>query len=370
MKRAIVCVTNDLATDQRVHKTCIALQKSGFQVLEVGRILPDSLPLERPYHTKRLHLFFRKSALFYAEYNIRLFLFLLFSDVSLIVANDLDTLPAAWLAKNIKRCDLVYDSHEYYTETPELVNRKFVQSFWRNIEKGIFPKLKDVITVNKSIAQIYEKEYGIKLHVVRNIPPERNIISPATKAELGIPEDKKMILIQGAGINIQRGAEEAVEAMKYVNNAVLYIIGAGDVFRLLPWIIKDHNLQEKVFVLPKQSPGKLRQYTLLADLGLTVDKNTNLNYRYSLPNKLFDYIHSGVPVLASQLPEIERIITQYDIGTFIPDHKPESIAQTINNAFEDRPRYLRWKENLKVAASELSWEQEEKILLSIFARYA
>ncbi len=369
MKRAIVCVTNDLATDQRVHKTCIALQKSGFQVLEVGRLLPDSLPLERPYTTRRMRLLFRKSALFYAEYNIRLLLFLLFHRADLIVANDLDTLSAAWMAKKIKGCNLIYDSHEYYTETPELVHRKFVKSVWQGIEKRIFPKITDVITVNKSIAERYQKTYGVTLHVVRNIPMQSTSPISATRETLGIPQTKKMILLQGAGINIQRGAEEAVEAMQYVENAVLYLIGGGDVFPLLKEIIKRHHLQDKVFILPKQPPEILRQYTLQADLGITMDKDTNLNYRYSLPNKLFDYIHAHVPIVASRLPEIEHIIEQYDIGTFIPDHDPVHIAHTLNEALTNEAVYQRWKKNLPHAAAQLNWQNEEKTLLRIFAQY-
>ena len=72
-KTAIVCVTNDLTTDQRVHKTCMTLQKCGYWVIETGRLLPESLPLERSYFTLRRKLWFRKGPLFYAEFNIRLF---------------------------------------------------------------------------------------------------------------------------------------------------------------------------------------------------------------------------------------------------------------------------------------------------------
>jgi len=344
--------------------------RSGFTVTEVGRKLPSSMPLQRDYGTKRMKLCFKKGFLFYAEYNIRLFLFLLFHHADLIFANDLDTLAAAWTAKRIKKCDLIYDSHEYYTQTPELINRKFVQKFWTRIEKNIFPKITDVITVNESIAAIYHKKYGNPVHVVRNIPPERKITNPLTRDQLHIATDKNMILMQGAGINIQRGAEEAVEAMKYVENAVLYIIGGGDVFPLLPALVEQHQIQNKVVILPKQTPEVLRNYTLLADLGLSVDKDTNLNYRYSLPNKLFDYIHSQVPIIASHLPEIERIITEYKIGDFIPDHNPVHIAQVINNALSNKKRYQSWKDNLQKAADQLNWPEEEKVLLTIFEKYA
>ncbi|MDY0286890.1 MAG: glycosyltransferase [Bacteroidales bacterium] len=369
MKRAIVCVTNDLVTDQRVHKTCNALIKSGFEVTVVGRKLPESLPLHREYQTKRFRLLFNKSALFYAEYSLRLFLYLLFHPASLLFANDLDTLAAAWMAKKIKNCALIYDSHEFFTHTPELIHRKKIQKIWLCIEKFIFPKISDVITVNESIAALYKEKYGNTLHVVRNIPPEIPLTSPRSRQELGIPTEKKMILLQGAGINIHRGAEEAVIAMKEVDNAVLYIIGSGDVFPLLPALIHDHQLEGKVILLPRQTPEMLRNYTRLADLGLSIDKDTNLNYHFSLPNKLFDYIHSGVPVIASRLPEIERIITTYDIGAFIPGHQPAQIAQTLNEALADEVQYKRWKKNLKHAVQELRWEEEEKILLAIFERY-
>ena len=130
-KRAIVCVTNDLCTDQRVHKTCMALGKCGYKVLEYGRLLNDSQPLERPYTTHRTKHWFNKGAQFYAEYNIRLFFFLIFSKFDLVFANDLDTLPATFLASKIKGKKIIYDTHEYFTETPELTSRPVIQRIWK-----------------------------------------------------------------------------------------------------------------------------------------------------------------------------------------------------------------------------------------------
>ncbi|MBK9626950.1 MAG: glycosyltransferase [Flavobacteriales bacterium] len=138
MPRAIVTVTNDLGTDNRVHRTCTVLQELGYAVLLVGRALPGSLPLDRPYGTHRMRLLFRKGAWFYAEYNLRLFLLLIFRRSSLIVANDLDTLLAAWMAARLKGSQLVYDSHEYFTEGPELVERPRVRRIWLAIERWIF----------------------------------------------------------------------------------------------------------------------------------------------------------------------------------------------------------------------------------------
>ena len=134
--RAIVSVTNDLYTDQRVHKICLFLEEQGYQVLLLGRKRKSSLPLEsRLYKTKRMNLFFDKGAMFYAEYNLRLFLFLFFKKGNLFVSNDLDTLLANYCASILKlKTRLVYDSHEYFTEVPELVNNTIVIHIWTTFE--------------------------------------------------------------------------------------------------------------------------------------------------------------------------------------------------------------------------------------------
>ena len=344
----------------------------GFDVLLVGRKLPQSIFMDdRPYRSHRMKLMFTKGALFYAEFNLRLFFFLLFRKANLLLANDLDTLLPNFLISKLKGIGLVYDSHEYFTEVPELVNRKRVQKIWKTIEKNIFPKLKDVITVNDSIAGLYEKEYGIKPVVVRNVPFLRSSETQAvSRAALGIPESKKILILQGSGINIHRGAEEMVEAMQYIEDAVLLIVGGGDVIGTLKDTVNKMSLSEKVIFKERQPYDKLMQYTALADLGLTLDKDTNLNYRYSLPNKLFDYIQAGTPVLASPLPEIKKIITAYDIGDFIPDHSPKHIAKKITEILSNQSLITKWKKNCNFAASQLNWEKEEKALQSVYSKYA
>jgi len=370
-KRVIISVINDLVTDQRIARTADVLVNMGFEVIMVGRRKYDSPAMPaRVYETIRMRLLWEKGPLFYAEYNIRLFFLLLARPADLLVSNDLDTLLPNYLVHKIKQTPIVYDSHEYFTATPELVDRPKVQRIWKRIEKTIVPKLKNCITVNASIAKLFEEEYNVPFKIVRNIPNRSANSGFSSRRTLGLPEDKKIVLIQGSGINVQRGAEEAVEAMQYINNVLLMIIGGGDVLPLLKKMVADLSLQQKVLFVPRQTPENLAGYTACADIGLTIDKDTNINYRFSLPNKLFDYIYAGIPILATPLVELKNIIQKYEIGDFIENHDPEYIADKIKNMLANESRLAMYKANTQKAAAELNWENEKKTLIEIFAQYA
>ena len=364
-QRVLVSVTNDLATDNRVRRTCDVLVDMGYEVLLVGRKLPGSLPLDRPYRTKRMRLLFNKGPLFYAEYNLRLFLLLLFNKATLFLSNDLDTLLPNYLAARIRGKKLVYDTHEFYTEVPELVNRPKVRAVWLAIERRIFPKLRTVITVNGSIAAAYAERYGNKVHVVRNIPPARDLGSLPSREELDLPQGKRILVMQGAGINVQRGAEEAVLAMRELPDCLLLIIGGGDAWPVLEKMVRDHALQDRVRLLGKMPYERMMAYTRNADLGLTLDKDTNLNYRFSLPNKLFDYLHAGIPVLATDLPEVAGIVREFDCGVVLAHAEPEAIVRAVQELFLDPEHYRALRQNATFAARKLDGEQEAAKLRSI-----
>lgn len=370
LKRIIISVTSDLVTDQRVHRAAATLKEAGFRVLVIGRRLPDSRELPgKKYRCRRFRLWFHKGPLFYANFNIRLFFTLMFESFDLLLSNDLDSLPANYLASKLKRRPLVFDSHEYFTEVPELVHRPKVQRIWKRIESMIVPKLKYAYTVNESIADLFRKEYAVDFKSIRNVPePHRLPLRDKSilRRELGLPVDKKIVILQGAGINIQRGAEEAVLAMQFLENTLLLIVGGGDVIPQLKQMVKEKNLSDKVRFEGKKQPNELVLFTHSADLGLSLDKDTNLNYRFSLPNKLFDYIQAGIPVLASDLPEIKKIVTRYDIGRICPEHEPASLAKHMQEMLEDEQQREHWKYQLSAAAEELNWNKEKKKFIEIF----
>jgi glycosyltransferase involved in cell wall biosynthesis len=366
-KRIIVSVTNDLYTDQRVHKVCQFLYENNYNVLLVGRKRRNSLELSpRDYKTKRMRLIFEKGALFYAFFNLRLFFFLLFRKSDVLLSNDLDTLLANYLVSKIKGKRLVYDTHELFTEVPELTSRPKVRAVWLRIERWIFPTLKTVYTVNKSIAEIYTKKYNVPVKVVRNISPKWIVPVVKTKLELQLPEDKHIIILQGAGINIDRGAEEAVEAMKNIQNAVLIFVGDGDVLPQLKSKVSNEGLGEKVKFFGKKPYQELMQYTFHADIGLTIDKDTNPNYKYSLPNKVFDYIHTNTAVVASNIVEVSSVVKQHDVGLILKEVSPEAISNVINTLIKDEGRLKQLKLNCSIAAEKENWENELEVLKKIY----
>lgn len=367
--KAIVSVTNDLYTDQRVHKVCSFLHENGYEVLLVGRKKRNSADLDpRQYPTHRMKLLFEKGAAFYAAYNLRLFFFLLFRKCDVLVSNDLDTLLANRTAQRFKRnCRLVYDSHEYFTEVPELVNRPWVQKIWLRIERSIFPGLKDVYTVNDSIAQIYKDLYGKDIKVVRNISQRWKPGFVMSKQDLDIPEKQPLIILQGAGINVDRGAEEAVEAMVNID-AVLLIVGDGDVVAQLKNRVKELRLEDKVKFYGRRPYSEMMQFTSHADLGLTLDKDTNPNYKFSLPNKVFDYMHAGTPIVATNIMEVAKVIRKHDIGVVLDEFSPETLASAIREILQDTNRLEAMKVNCAKAAETENWESETKVLASIYLK--
>ena len=365
----IVSVINDLVTDQRVHKVCQTLSGMGFDVLLVGRRLKVSPKMEqRPYRTHRMRLFFEKGPLFYLEFQFRLLFFLLFHRARLLVSNDLDTLAPNRVTAFLKSIPLVYDAHEYFTGVPELMHHPLKRKTWKLLERICLPKVNEAFTVNASIAGLYEKEYGIHMKVVRNLP-EKFPFQVADRRQLGLPYDKRILILQGSGINIQRGAEELVEALQYIDNTVLLVLGGGDVLPLLRQQVSALKLSDKVLFRPRMPYQEMMQYTAVSDLGLSLDKGHSVNYLFSLPNKIFDYIHAGIPVLVSDLPEVRKVVESYAVGDFIPSHDPVQIADKINDIFAHPERMTNWKLNTEKARRELNWEKESEVLKTVYKQY-
>lgn len=370
MATVIVSVISDLVTDQRVHRSSQTLHDMGFTVLLIGTKKNNSLPLTaRSYKTKRFNMLFQKGFLFYAEWNIRLFFFLLFNKSDILLANDLDTLPANFLASKFRRSVLVYDTHEFFTEMAELYNRLFVKKIWQRIENRLFPKVKYIVTVNNSIALLYKQKFNKELVVVRNIPAVMNDSSNEVLS-LSFPADKKMLLVQGAGLNENRGLEELIQSMQLLaDDFILVIAGSGLLIDKLKQLA-GNEINKRVFFTGLLTPQQLKQLTKTAWCGFSLDKPININQQCSLPNKLFDYIAAGIPVITSNVTEVAAIVNECKVGKIIEAVTPECIAAAANSLSADDELYHQYKNNTDTAAKLLNWNTEKQILQNLFIKAA
>lgn len=358
-KRIIVSVTNDLSNDQRVHRICSSLSNFGYEILLVGRRQKSSPAIiGRPYSIKRFKLLFNKGVLFYLCYNIRLFLILLFSKSDILLSNDLDTLAANTAAAFLKRKKLVYDSHELFTEVPELSGKKFKKSVWERLEKTCFRKIDIAYTVCDPIANYYKEKYKIDFRVIRNLPFRRHTTNDYNSRE-------NILIYQGA-LNKDRGIETIIKSMQYIDDCKLIIAGKGDLEAELKAMCNKLNLEEKIEFTGNLDFDTLYKLTSKAKIGLSIEHGISLNYKYGLPNKIFDYIQAGVPILCSPLQEIVKIIDNYTVGVVLENNNEVSLATLINELTNNSDYLSKLSNNCKTAASELNWENEEKILLKLF----
>ena len=359
-KKIILAVTNNLENDQRVNKVASSLSKFGYNVCVLGSKSRPCHHYSPGYETKRLNVFFKKGILFYAEINIRFLFYLLFHHADVITANDTDTILPVWIAATIKRIPWVADLHELFPEVPEVTNRKRVKRVWTKIEDLVFPHIRHGYTVCQSIANHYKNKYNIDLGIIRNIPQKKVFTGKKDlfKKQFG---NKKVILYQGA-VNVGRGIEWAMDAMQYVENAVMIVIGNGDLYPSLSEKAKNPPYAGKVYFLGAMPYNELQPYTESADLGLCLLKHQGLSYYYALPNRIFDFMQARTPIIATGFPEIKKILDDSKTGITVSTEDPAILAEIIRKALDTEIDY----NTFELAADKYTWENEEKELGKIY----
>jgi glycosyltransferase involved in cell wall biosynthesis len=357
-KRLIFTVTNDLNYDQRMIRICRSLAAAGYEVTLIGRKMKKSPPvIKQSFKQVRLGCFFEKGFAFYAEYNTRLFFYLLFKKPDCICAIDLDTIIPVFLASYFRRKKRVYDAHELFCEMKEVVTRPSRYRFWKWVERNFVPKFKDGYTVCNPIALEFKKLYGRDYGVIRNLP-YYNL--PSTKQD----PDQLFFMYQGA-VNEGRSFETLIPAMKEVD-AKLFIYGDGNFMEQTKQLIQKNKVEEKVLLKGKAHPEELRAITPSAYAGITLFENNGMSNYFSLANRYFDYIMAGIPQICVDYPSYRDIQSHYEVALLISDTKLETIASALNLLLSDRVLYNRLRENCLKAREELHWQKEEKELIAFY----
>lgn len=371
-KRIIFTVTNDLSQDQRMNRICTTLCKAGYHVTLVGRKLRSSRPLHSQlFFQKRLFCVFTAGKLFYVEYNIRLFFYLLFKKFDILSGIDLDTILPAYIVSKIRNRPFVYDAHEYFTQMEEVVSRPLIQKAWERLEGLIVPRLKYAYTVSEGYVELFEKKYHVKFELIRNVTVLNERNSPADIRDNEVrnpPSGKSYILYQGS-VNVGRGLENLVEAMQKID-CRLYVCGKGDILGDLKALSKKLGLEDKISFFGFVQPEKLKEYTENASVGITLFSNIGLSNHFSLANRFFDYLHSGVPQVAMSYPEYKNFNSKNEVALLVDDLNTETIVSAVNRLLNDSEYYNMLRRNCMVARKEFNWQNEEKKLLDFYSRIA
>ena len=350
-------VTTDITYDQRMIRICTSLAQAGYKITLIGRKMKTSVPLvEQGFKQKRINCLFEKGKLFYAEYNIRLFFFLLFKKMDCIGAIDLDTILPCYFISKSRNIPRVYDAHELFCEMKEIALRPHIYKMWKKIENFTVPKFAFGYTVNQPIANEFNKMYGVNYSVIRNIAMLRPLQN--------LPKTEKFILYQGA-VNEGRSFETLIPAMKEVNSKLI-ICGDGNFMEQAKQLVAEWNLQDKVIFKGKIMPDELRIITQQAHIGVTLFDDRGLSNYYSLANRFFDYLHAGVPQLCVNYPVYKEINEQRAVAVLINDISSSNLATQLNNLLHNEVLYTELQQNCIKARETLNWQIEQKRLLEFY----
>lgn len=363
--RVVSLVSNNIATDQRLIKVGSTLQKHGFDFELTGTLhisAPDISHI--PFKTNRLGFVFKKNFFFYAELQLKFLLQLLRTDKSnsIILANDLDTLLPARMVSELYKIPLVVDFHEIFTEMPTLKDGSFQKKTWQFFQDRLVPGLRHTYTVSNAYAAYFREKYKIDPEVILNVPFASEPIVVEKKS------DASIILYQGA-MNFSRGIDKMIGAMEFLPGKELWLIGDGPYLGHYRQLAAQDAAKNNIRFLGSVLPDELKKITPMADLGLSLEEDKGLSYRYAAPNKIFDYIHAEIPVLGnSDLIEMKNLIEKYHIGDLITSQDPQHIAFKINDLLNrDKAEFLP---GLQRAKKELNWQQQEQKLVQIFQNAA
>jgi glycosyltransferase involved in cell wall biosynthesis len=315
-KKILLCMTSNFDFDQRMQRHAATLQQY-FDICIFNR----SCKSYKNYYLIDSNCIFKKGVLFYLEFNLRLFIHLFRFKYDVVYLVDTDTLLAGGIVATWSRCAFVFDSHEWFTEVPELEGSYFKKKVWQAIEKMCIKKMNLCFTVNDSLAHLFSNFFNKTFISLRNVPMKRNKLVTGKTS-------KKIIIYQGA-VNKGRGLEVAIDAMEFLPGFELHIYGHGDILSQLVTESEKKGLGEMVKFMGIQSPETLWTRSIESYIGLNLLEGKSLNYYYSLANKFFDYMHAEIPSINMAYPEYLNILKDYEVGLVLESLNAQALANKI-----------------------------------------
>lgn len=356
-KKLIITITNNISFDQRINRIATSLSED-FEVTVIGTCTRNPPPLKSEIFKQiRINTLFKSGKFFYVEFNVRLLLLLWFKKFDIVYSVDLDTLLVGSILKSAKGIKLVFDSHEYFTELPEIINRPFVQKIWKKVAKFGIPKANLCITVNYELSEILANEYKSPFNVIRNMPVLSNEL---------LSNGQSQILIYQGALNVGRGIEYMILSMKELPDYSLKIAGNGPLRKEFEALTEKNGLKNVEF-LGMIEPNKLKSITRECTLGLNLLEGSSKNYYYSLANKFFDYVEAGVPSINMNFPVYASLNKKNEVSALIDEGILPNLGLYLKELLSNQNTMQRMKSNCLVARMEWNWEMEEVRLLEMLS---
>ena len=371
-------------TDVRVMREATALAQAGYSVSVVDVEPKGKRPVEEELHDVCLkHVFVsdaflttrfaRWAVIRAAQLLFRSTMRLLQTPADIYHAHDVSGLLPCFIVACIRRKQLVFDSHELPLQEMSIQSRGilFLLSL---ILTAIVPFCAGVITVSSPIAKDISKRYRRSdVTLLRNVPKYQVVPkSDRLRQHLKLSPSTRVVLFQGA-LHANRSLNKLVHAAPFLlPDVVMVLMGPSEevVQAELEAIIETEKTHDRVKVLPPVPYEELLQWTASADIGLLVmAQDTSLNVRWCLPNKLFEYLMAGLPVLASQLDAVAEILQTYELGCIVESLDAVDIAAAINAMLADPGALATMRKNaLSAAQHEFLWEKESQKLIELYER--
>ncbi|MFK9093516.1 glycosyltransferase [Bacillus salipaludis] len=281
-------------------------------------------------------------------------------------SNDLNTLLQGFICSKVrlKKRTFIYDSHEVQTSRTGYDSR--IYGF---LEAVLINRIDAMIVENHTRAKYNEELYGFYPYVVYNYPEiqrEDGNDHPFLQQQLGLAENEKILLYQG-GIQTGRGLEKLIQAAPFFKEGTLVFIGDGRLKADLKRMVDQMDLHHRVKFIPKVPLTELPKYTRNAYLGFQVLNNVCFNHYSASSNKLFEYMMSGVPIIACSFPEIKKVVEGEGIGLCIDSHDPLSIAAGVNYLLGSDVEYQNMKIRCAVAKEKYNWTNEKVNFLNVYS---
>jgi len=369
MKKVVIGFLGNMYFDTRTFNLFHSLESKGHDVQFVGYDwLTEDFKTIKTKNISITKLSKSKASLFfYLAFFISQLDLLFKTKADIYFASDFFSLPACVIAAKRRRAKIFYDSREVYTELPFHNNRPLLKKLFKLVEGFFIKRVENIFTTGEMDSQYIEKLYSLKeTHLLRNLPQTRTGIAPIDFfSKYNIPNDGVIVLYQGIVVQ-GRGIDTYFKALQKMENLYLIILGGGEHLEFYKSISVEMKISNRVIFAGKISQDEILNYTSGAFAGLSIIDNISMNNYYALPNKLFEYVMSGLPVIVNDLPQMKKVVEEFEIGEVITNVTEDELISVLKNWIENKNIYETKKANCKKASLMLNWENEFNKIYHLF----